>query len=145
MCNEQVALAQPQREEEQQVSYNHFDEAHLLGYKTIDGTNGNNNEKIGHFAYCNLLGAVANDAENRKESQRKACLKFNAAQQIDEQEDTDCYKSKCKEIVATLAFGVVEETNDDTHKQQVQEEECQKVQRAGQIEERACHCRGCRN
>lgn len=89
--------------------------------EAIDDGEGDDNKEVGHLTYGHLLGAIANDAEDGKETESEAHLNLEGAEEVDHQEDGYGDNDEDKEVVATTATGVVEETRESKNDDEVEE------------------------
>ena len=77
-------------------------------------------EQISHFPHRHRLGAVTDNSEDGKQSERKADLQFHSAQEINHEEDADAYKHESEIIVAPLAFRIIQAMNHDPYHRRVE-------------------------
>lgn len=100
----------------------HFEQ----GCESVDGGKGDDDEKIGHLPDWNSLSAVADDAENREQTERQAHSHIDPAHCVEQQQHC---RRKCQEsedIVFAAALRVVEKMHENPADKKVEEKpDCQ--------------------
>ena len=110
MAYEKLALANDDCCDEKHVYDDYLSNAQFADCESIDCTQGNDDEQVGHLADGNLLGAVAYDAEHRKKTKCNAGLELYIAEYVDEHEGAYCNEYVCEEELTAFAFRVIEPT-----------------------------------
>ena len=74
--------------DDEQIGYYQFGITDRHG-QAVDDRNGDDDKQVGHFANGNGFGAIANHAENGKQTKCKANLQFDVFHQENEQKHAD--------------------------------------------------------